>query len=144
FEAAPALVSSRWQRSIEQMLASTVVFDHTIVHTRLGDKELWIDPTVSFQRGSISALPSPEFGRALVLRDGETDLREIPVAVPERPEITIVERFDVQEGGRSLLEVRTTYNGDHADKMRARMAVKSAQGQQDAYQTFYADRYGKV
>jgi hypothetical protein len=141
FEASPALVSVRWERAVEQQLPSPLAFDHAIVQTRLGDKQLWIDATRYLQRGSMRELSSLRYGRALVLRENEAALQTIPVTTSVEPDITITERFDIRDSGASSLTVRTSYRGEQADRMRARAASQPAEQLQSAYQTFYGERF---
>lgn len=137
FEADPAYVSTVWRQEIAHMLPAEGAFDHVIVRAQLGKRTLWIDATRRLQRGSIARTPGLPFGVALVLRKGEQGLQELPQVRATLPDIAVLEQYDTHDRGGATLRVTTTYAGDQADHMRARIDAQSPRELEDSYLSFY-------
>jgi hypothetical protein len=72
------LINTAEGRNLPNVAPSPRLFDHTIVAIqRTGGGWLYIDPTMSGQRGELSDLYIPDYGYTLVLRDGEDSLRSV-------------------------------------------------------------------
>jgi transglutaminase-like putative cysteine protease len=79
-ESWPALVSTSGDRMIDQRLPSPMLFDHVILIVAVGGNEYWVDPTLITDLPDSQLLqPVYQYGKALVLRDDEWLMREIPV-----------------------------------------------------------------
>lgn len=134
-EAHAALVSTSLRHTVDSQLPSPFAFDHVIVRATIGEREHWLDPTSSHERGPLAARPPPPFGRALVIRDGEAALVPIPTRVPDEPDLDIVERFDLR-----TFDVETTYRGREASAQRADLESTPRDDVQRAYLDFYRAR----
>ncbi|MFT3924609.1 MAG: DUF3857 domain-containing protein [Myxococcales bacterium] len=143
-QAAPALVNTKWGRGIADSLPSPWSFDHAVVWLKLAGREVWVDATQSYQRGPVSSLPSLPYGKALVLRDGERVLRDVPVQIPKEPQVFVRERFWLENDASSLLEVHTVYSGSEANDIRARFAHEKKEDLQKGYLDFYGKNYGAI
>ena len=142
--AEPALVSARWEIGVADTLPSTLAFDHAVVRASLGGKELWIDPTRNFQRGPATDLTGLPFGRALLVRTGETGLSIVPVRRAAGPQVSVEEHFGISSSGSAELEVATKYLGEEADHMRGRLAQSELTELQKWYLDFYGKNYGTI
>ena len=144
FEAEHALVNTRRSRAIAERLPSPHAFNHLIVHTALEGDELWLDATARDQRGPLGETPSLPFGKALLIREGETQLRDIPVRLPDEPGIAVTERFKVSGQGFATLDVHTTYSGDEANDLRGIVANGKNEDIQKRALDFYESMFGDV
>ncbi|HST21960.1 MAG TPA: DUF3857 domain-containing protein [Blastocatellia bacterium] len=139
-EARPALVDTEARQTISEACASPFAFNHVIVQAKLGDKTLWLDPTITLQRGDLSQYYSPNYGRALVVRNGTSDLEEIPQPVITQPTTFVKEVYTVESyQSPATLEVTTTYRSMDADTMRYRLARQSIADISKVYLNFYAE-----
>ncbi len=146
-EAWPALVNTDLRHTIANSLPSPIVFDHVIVEARVKDgRTLWVDPTAPFQRGPLDRRFMPAYGFALPVRKGATTLSVVPGSGAESSAMDVIERFILpeREGDPVRLEVRTTFTGVEADRIRAQVAATPAREIQDQYRNFYARRYHRV
>lgn len=122
-EAYPALVNTEAGRTLAERQPSPFAFDHVIVRARLDGKVYWLDATVPQQRGPLSGLPSPEYERALVVRQGSGELEEIPLLSSASPTTSVKDVYTVESYDLPvLLEVITTYREADADAARYEMA----------------------
>jgi len=138
--ASPALVNTEAQHAIAEYQPSPYSFNHVIVQATLDGRTYWLDPTITLQRGSLSARYNPDYGRALVINDGNTELAEIPPPVPAEPTTVIKEDYAVTANQQpALLEVTTTYRAMDADAMRYRLARTSLAELGRLYLNYYAD-----
>jgi hypothetical protein len=145
-EAQPALVNTRMTRGLDQYEPGPGMFDHAIVHARVGGREFWLDPTRSEQKGTLDHLSQASFGQALVVDAATAGL----AAMPDRS--AGVHRHDVHTvfdatGGRGKpvgMQVTTVYEGESADTMRDDLAGQSRDELQRRYLNFYAGFYPDV
>jgi hypothetical protein len=142
--AEPALVNTRWERGVADALPSPVAFDHVVVQLELDGHEIYVDATASFERGPLREAPSLRYGRALLLRAGEAELRELPVRMPREPTIDVRERFTLSGAGSATLHVFTTYRGSDANSLRRRVAHSKREDLQQRYLDFYRKEYGEL
>jgi len=139
-DAAPALVDTEFGKELHQRQPSPIAFDHVIVTVRLDGKTYWLDGTNSFQRGRLQQFYSPNFGKALVLREETTSLEDIPVSVTTAPSVLVSEKYQVQDTTSPVsFTVTTTYIGEAADDFRYHFARTTLEKLSDSYLNYYAD-----
>lgn len=119
------------------------VFDHAIVAIgRSVNEFIYIDPTISEQRGELLNRATPAYGYSLILKPGETQLRKVDPPLFYNSDI--VEEFDVKSYDTSLLTVTSTYAGGAADKMRSYFAGESMKDIEEGAHDFYAKVYQDI
>ena len=139
--ARPALVNTDVRRTLDRWQPSPYAFDHVIVRAELGGRVYWIDPTISYQRGTLANASTPDYERALVVAPETESLTEMPRAKPEGPTTTVHELFEVAAFDAPVrLTVKTTFRGPEADATRYRLAGRSREDMGKEYVNFYADR----
>jgi transglutaminase-like putative cysteine protease len=138
-EAEPALVSTGSGEALDRRLPSPREFDHVIVRLRPADRWIWIDPTVSLQRGPLASRPAPPFRRALPVARTSEGLVSIGPPGPSRVDVATVLNVP-GPGNRVSLLVKTAFRGDEATRMRQRLAStpmkELARGWLDFYSRF--------
>jgi transglutaminase-like putative cysteine protease len=139
-EAWPALVNTDARHTLDEYQPTPMAFDHVIVQVKLGNRIYWVDPTISFQRGGIAQLYNPGYQRALVIRDGNKELEKIPTEKASQSQTKIHEtytalRFDEP----ATLEIMTTYYGQDADEMRAKLAEQTLMELGKSYLNYYSN-----
>lgn len=140
-ESHPALVNTDARHTLDDWQPSPYDFDHCIVFGRLGDKTYWIDPTISYQRGTLATYYAPEYERALVLRPDAQALEVIPLASPDGPTTTVAEDYRVRDFDSPVaFNVTTTMRGSDADAMRYQLAGKSRADLAKEELNYYAGR----
>ncbi len=138
-DAAPALVDTRAGRSLDKRQPSPFAFDHAIVQVRLNGKTYWLDPTIGYQRGGLAQYYDPSYERALVLREGATDLEKIPLPAVNSGQVRIWERYEGTTRGVVTLLVHTTYVGSEADNTRSFLSGYSLAELSKLYLNFYSE-----
>ncbi len=132
----PALVNTLSRKKLSDVQPSPTVFDHAIVYAEIDGIATWIDPTVSHQRGRIINAYIPDYGKALLVKEGESGLRDIPKNYPGS--ILVSERFKVRRVGEAAsLEVITRYSLSFATDIRRQMAESSQSDLQELYLEYY-------
>lgn len=139
-EADVALVSVGLRRGIDAWHPSPYAFDHAIVRATVDGAAYWLDPTALHQRGRLDALTQADFDRALLLRPDTEGLVPMDPPRPSVPDRRVSEVLNLRDGvGESgTLAVTTTYVGDAADEMRARLAATPLDELADDYVNFYS------
>lgn len=139
-----ALVNADNGSRLDSSAPSASLFDHAIVNFQMGDSVYWIDPTVAYQRGGITRIATPDYGYALIVREGVDSLTPMRVRPPRHVDIT--ERFALSKDNSApgTLEVVTRYEGAAADAMRADWNASSQGSLQQSYLDYYNKLYTHV
>jgi Domain of Unknown Function with PDB structure (DUF3857)/Protein of unknown function (DUF2569) len=131
------LINTTEGRNLNGMAPSPHIFDHTIVAIqRPAGGWLFVDPTMSAQRGDLTDLYVPNYGYTLILRDGEDSLRPVPAG--KNYSYIIREDLHAQFDDTSRFTVTTTYTGGAADKTRSQFEEDSRKDIEDSYVKYYA------
>lgn len=138
--ARPALVNTDARRALDGWQPSPYSFDHVIVRAELNGKTYWLDPTISYQRGTLANASTPGYERALVVGPETQTLTEIPLTTADSPSLTVHEVYEVKSFDAPVrLTVTSRYRGPDADAMRYRLAGQSREDMGKGYINFYAD-----
>jgi len=142
-DARMVLVNSSVKAHITGSLPSPNVFDHAVLVAQLNGKPVWVDATMSYQRGKGADLYFPNYGMGLVLKAGNSSLVKIPVA--KAGKITCSENYKIaNETSKVKLDVVTTYTLDEADYMRDKLASTSMAETEKSYLDYYAKTYPEI
>jgi transglutaminase-like putative cysteine protease len=144
-EARPALVNPELGRGLDTWAPSPFAFNHTIVEVKVSGTSYWIDPTISLQRGTLTARPSPDYERALVVARDSDGLSNLPRPKGGSPTVVVEEHFRATQATEPVsLEVVTTFRGADADEMRAQLADEPRSELAKRYLNYYARYDPKV
>lgn len=142
-EARPALVNTARGEKLDDWLPSPLAFDHVIVRASVpGHGTVWIDPTILFQEGDLEQRSAPNYGRALVIEPGVTELDSMSRPPPARPRI----REDVEITTKhfdepAFMRVTTLYLGSRATSMRSYLADQTSETLTQTYHSYYLKTY---
>lgn len=136
-------VNTNLNTHMDDMLPSSGIFDHAVVMAVVSGKTVWVDATISYQRGSGTELYFPGYGRGLVLRPGENKLTAIPVGVAGK---TICEeKYTIDKDSTSVrLDVKTVYTRNEADAMRDKLASSGMSSVEKSYLDYYSKTFNKI
>jgi membrane protein implicated in regulation of membrane protease activity len=138
-QADATLVSTTWKHVLDDMQPSPWAFNHAIVRAQVDKNVFWLDPTISFQRGTLKQIDPPDYRRALVINKGTQDLEVIPIVKPKKPQITVKEFYKAASfDAPATLKVTTKYRGGDANYQRKRFATESKTSIEKTYLNHYA------
>ena len=125
-EAYAALVHTVNGRNIESRLPNPAAFNHVIVVALIEGKKYWIDPTCSFQGGTLKNYVQPDYDYALILDGKSQSPFKMPTIKLTEPTIEIYEKFDLSKGpgNPNYLSVKTVCKNMHADSQREFFNIK--------------------
>lgn len=141
-EAFPALVDTDETKLLAELPAGVNVFNHVIVWLELAGKQFWLDPTLSNQTGNLENLYQPDYGYALVLKQGNDKLTSMEKE--ENPSfMQIKERFEIPAKHESpvLFSVTTKYKGYGAMKRLWQLEQDGKKSIADEYEVYYQRTY---
>ena len=142
-EASPVLLNTVSKKSISDFLPSANIFDHATVRVRSGGLYYWFDPTISFQRGTISHISYPDYQCGLVVGENTTGLTFIDFK--ETGSINVKEIFDIEDmSGKATLKVITTYTGSFADGIRSDFSGTSNYEMLKTFKNYYMPYYEHI
>jgi hypothetical protein len=138
-----ALINTDTRSQLTHVAPSPEAFDHAIVAiAQPGGFYTFIDPTRSNQRGSLMDLFLPDYGYALVIRDGETSLR--PVTPGKINDYTITESLDAAYFDTSHFSITSIYSGGAADEVRQMFAETSRKDLDENYRKYYQSLFNDI
>lgn len=120
-DAHPVLVSTSTSKLLPDETPSPGAFNHVIVTFDIGDKQYWVDATMSNQRGSLDEMSFPNLYWGLVIKGNTKDLTAIePSNVAQlRDSISVRQTLTL---GKNLAQnefaLETTYKGWQAERIR--------------------------
>ncbi|QKJ30169.1 DUF3857 domain-containing protein [Mucilaginibacter mali] len=137
------LVNTSLQDKVERLLPTTDAFNHAVAVATVNGKQVWVDATMSYQRGKGTDLYFPKYGKGLQLKPGNTGLVDIPVT--KLGKITSREKYTVTKvSDKVRLDVTSTYTLDEADDIRSRLASNGLYTTEKNYLKYYAKIYPKI
>ncbi len=125
---------------IDQRLPGPQHFNHMIAGAHLNGRTYWMDPTGSYEGGTLEVATEPDYGFVLPLVPNDAQLTRITPAPVTGFDTAVTERFNFSWLGL-FLNVETEYLGDSANWMRAKWAREPARDIQKGYLEYYASRY---
>jgi len=142
-DARVALVNTETGHSLPGALPSSRAFDHAIVRARIGRQILWLDPTRSWQGGTLATTAQADYEYALVVDRDTKALEPMPRARPDASSHDVRIAFDLSAGVSkpASIEIETRYGGLAADTMRADVADRNAEVRSADYLNYYAKYY---
>jgi len=145
-DATPALVSTTSGRNLDRMPPSATGFDHVIVTAVIDGERLWLDPTLTWQRGDIAHRRAGVVGFALIIADDQTQLTPLPEPEAADYQVRVREHYQVPDPNANAvaLSVETLRAGRAANQFRQTLAGSSAQELQRGYTEYYRKHFGKV
>jgi hypothetical protein len=137
----PVLVNSTLGRSIEDWQPSASAFDHCIAMVQYDGQTFWLDPTINYQRGPLTAHYLPDYGCGLVIAPGTVGLSSIPQTTG-LPQTTTTEYFQVRGTTEPAdMKVVTVAEGRDADSLRTLFATTTLSDIENDYRHFYSNLY---
>ncbi|MGH8109896.1 MAG: DUF3857 domain-containing transglutaminase family protein [Arenimonas sp.] len=143
--AVPALATTRFGKGVRDFLPAATAFNHVIVQAQLGKQTLWLDPTLTQQRGTAMAIDTMDYGYVLPIADGITDLREVVRTPTSKRQISVQERYRPSEDGKTVdLQIASEFTGGSADNIRRELASRGDVEMGKNYAEYYRKRFGDL
>ncbi len=145
-EAYPALVSHKFREGFADFLPSPSAFDHVVVNIKVNKKDIWVDPTKTYQATSVENTGFTYFGKALVISDLKDQAVVDVSPLDTQNESTFTyEKYSYRGDKKpAKFEVETTYRGAAAEYQRYRFSINSLSEIQKTYLSFYSKTYPKI
>jgi len=144
-DAYPALVNTEETKLLAQRLPAVNLFDHVIVTLHFNGKRIWLDPTLSYQTGRLEQLFQPDYGYALVIKQGESALTSMKNS--QANSYTHVEdSYVIPENVEQAVtySVISDYLGDKAQKKQGQIERDGKKKLTQDYEVFYQRTYPKL
>lgn len=141
-EAFPALVDTDNTKLLAELPAGVNLFNHVIVGLELEGKQIWLDPTLNNQDGNLSNLYQPDYGFALVLKEGQSQLTAM--YSEDREELTyITEKYVIPENDEDPISfaVSTSYKGYEAINKQWQLEQNGKKKIAEDYEEYYQRTY---
>jgi hypothetical protein len=131
-------LSTYLEKETAALLPSPTVFNHEVVLVEFDDRNIYIDPTMSDQRGSIMNTNFPYEANVLVIKPGTNALTTTPSRILGKTKShTIFKVGDTAKNEKTTLKIVTTYSNNYADDYRSNLNEDGA----DYYEKTYLDYY---
>lgn len=138
----PVYLSTYLKAKTTGLLPTPGAFNHAVVVVEFEGRKIWIDPTISDQRGPIKDIYFPYTANVLVVKPGNDKLE----LVKSNPKGKInsqstIKLADTLEGNKSAFEIRTTYTANCADDIRSEISSSGADELEKTFAEYYAKFY---
>jgi transglutaminase-like putative cysteine protease len=143
FEAWPVLTPSDHRRSAKNWLPMPSVFDHCTVHARVAGQSIWIDPTITAQRGRLADIAYPDYQVGLLVRPGTEALSDI--ALQDNGRTVVKETLVVTSlFAPARMHVETVFSGSFANSMRSEFRSTNGSSKLKDFQNYYSPFFKKL
>ncbi|WP_319502336.1 DUF3857 domain-containing protein [uncultured Draconibacterium sp.] len=143
YEAYPVLVNTIHGHILDEQPVSLGAFNHCVNCLIVESDTIYIDPTITNQRGNLQNIFFPNYEKGLILKKGSSGLTGIPIQ--NHGKVIIEETFNCDDSkGITYLNVKTTSSGGNADFQRAILKNTSLKDVQTEQLKFYANVYSKI
>ncbi|WP_199524491.1 DUF3857 domain-containing transglutaminase family protein [Pseudoalteromonas sp. bablab_jr011] len=141
-DAYPALVNTEETKRLASLPVAPNLFDHVIVTLEHQGKRYWLDPTTSYQRGDLAHLAQPNYGVALIVKEGETGFTDM-LTKPLVKRVQVFDSYSIPEKVDDATHFTTRYEyGDfEAISRRSSIAKNSLKSTEDDYREYYQDSF---
>jgi hypothetical protein len=147
-ESDPVLVNTYKRSHLTDYLPSPSDFNHVIARVRTAeepvggeDVDMFVDATISLQGGTASQMYCPPYGKALILKSGQSSL--VDIRRHNSGNVEIVEDIYLPATGDTLaqgrLEVKTVHHNAEADDFRTQFQESDISKLEEDYLNFYKD-----
>ena len=128
-----------------ESLPSPFAFNHVVVQVDHHQKKIWIDPTISYQRGPADKIYFPDYGYALVLKKGVNALEKV-ISKPTGKQVSKLSFTlpDTTAEHKAKLIIKTTYTGNYADNTRSELAETGTDDLEKSYLEYYSKMYNSI
>lgn len=144
-DAWPALVNTEEKHQVKEISPSPHAFDHVITKIKFNNNIYWVDPTYSYQRGTLNNNYIPNYKLALVLDDQHDRFFE-EINVENKGGIHVSEIFDIEavKGEKTSYKVTSTYTGYEADRIRYDFSTSRITDIHNNYLNYYANYFTEI
>jgi len=143
--AVPALATTKFGKGVRDFVPAATAFNHVIVQAQLGKQTLWLDPTLTQQRGSALDIDIMDYGYVLPIADGISDLRQVVRTPASRKQMNVQEKYQPSIDGKTIdLTITTEYLGGSADGMRRELVSRGNEEVGKNYTEYYRKRFGDL
>ncbi len=141
----PALAATKMGKGVRHTLPAATAFNHVIVQAQLGKQTVWIDPTMTQQRGNATAIDVSAYGYVLPIADGVTDLREVERKQNSKMQLNVQEKYRPSADGKTMdLLITSEFVGSSADDVRRNIVARGREEMGRGYAEYYRKRFGEL
>ena len=131
-------------KKLEEYIPSPTLFNHVVARIDYRQK-IWIDPTISYQRGAFDSIYFPNYGKALVIKAGVKEPEPVVSIVTGKLVANLT--FDVADtlsGKKTKLSIVGTYTDNYADNIRSLIADDGEDGVKKTFLEYITKYYADI
>lgn len=141
-QAYPVYINTYLRDKTKEMLPTTGAFDHVVVVAEYEGKKIWIDATMSDQRGSIKGNYFPYSANVLVIKPGNDKLEWVKSNPHGKLDATsIINVPDTTQGKKATLRIKSVYTHNYADQIRGDINGYGTEKLEKDYLEYYSKLY---
>ena len=141
-DAYPALVNTEETKLLAERLPAVNIFDHVIVQVEFNNEKLWLDPTLNHQQGPLAQLFQPDYGYALVVKEGQSALTSM-AQTKHNTHTLIRDSYIIPASVQDAVSynVVSEYLGNKAQKKHSQIERDGKKKLTQDYEVFYQRTY---
>jgi len=139
-----AMLNTTLKDKVDLEAPSPSVFNHAIVAIERSSGYIFIDPTYNNQRGSLVNNYIPAYGKALLIKAGNTKFDTIAPGEINSSRVEEILTVKFPGEGDSKLQVKSVYAGGAADNIRDFFSSNSSSDIKKSYEEYYTSVYDSI
>ena len=140
-----AYVDTYAGKKTDEFLPSPDLFNHVVVVVEYHNNKTWIDPTISYQRGTFDNIYFPNYGKALVLKPGVGSPEDvISIATGKLIANLNFTIADTTSNKETKLIINSTYTDNYADDIRSLIADEGDDGIEKSFLEYIKKYYPDI
>lgn len=137
----PVYVNTYLGDKTRDILPTPGAFNHAVVLVEFEGQKIWIDPTISDQRGPIKNIYFPYSTNVLVIKPGNDKLEAVKSnAKGKLSAISTIKLADTA-GKTTELDIKTVYTANYADNIRSQINSSGANELEKSFLEYYTKFY---
>lgn len=139
-----AMLNTSLGDKVDKEAPSPRIFNHAIVAIERSGGNIFIDPTMNNQWGSLINFYIPAYGKALLIKEQNDVFDIVNPGFINKTKVEEILDVKAKGGGNSKLQVKTVYAGGAADFMRDYFASNSLTDTHESYEKYYKTIYDSI
>lgn len=138
----PVYINTYLKDKSNELLPTTGAFNHAVVLVEYNGNKIYIDPTISDQRGPIKNIYFPYSANVLVVKPGNDRLEWVKANPKGKLSTTSLLKLpDTLEGNKAELIIKSTYSANYADDLRSEISSAGSDKLEKDYLEYYTKIY---
>lgn len=143
-QSTPVLVNTTGGKTLDKRLPNAGAFNHVILQIHFGGRDYFVDPSLTYQGGSLKSLFIPPYFYGLSLGGEVLGLIDVPMNKLSHDEISAHSILKMECQKEVEIETTISYSGDEADYVREIIECEGKSSLLERISSYFSQLHGDV